>query len=198
MATKMAADTTPEEDLKIYRDYFTKRFPGVELQEFSNGVYAIDEVQRANWEAIEEFPPYEPMIDDGEAMWNKPFANGKTYADCFEDGPGIMGKYPYWDKARKEVITLPMAVNGSSSTVPSRAIPRSVALCPFGLLCFAKWSNTGRGRWKRTKPSVVRRAWGSRSSRRTLRRQPRHRSTGCISRRHAPSWRRCCPTWDPI
>lgn len=111
MATKMAADTTPEEDLKVYRDYFAERFPSVEVQEYANGVYAIDEVQRANWEAIEEFPPYEPMIDDGEAMWNKAFANGKTYADCFDGGPGIKGKYPYWDKERKEVITLPMAIN---------------------------------------------------------------------------------------
>lgn len=111
MANKQAADTTPDEDLKAYRDYFTKRFPGVELQEFANGVYAIDEIQRANWEAIEEFPPYEPMIDDGEAMWNKAFANGKTYADCFGDDPAIAGKYPHWDKERKEVITLPLAIN---------------------------------------------------------------------------------------
>lgn len=111
MANKQAADTTPEEDLKAYRDYFAKRFPGVELQEFSNGVYAIDEIQRANWEAIEEFPPYEPMIDEGEAIWSKPFANGKTFADCFADGPALAGKYPHWDKDRKEVITLPLALN---------------------------------------------------------------------------------------
>ncbi|MEN8176233.1 MAG: sulfur oxidation c-type cytochrome SoxA [Pseudomonadota bacterium] len=108
---KQASDTTPAEDLEAYRGYFMKRFPGVELQEFANGVYAIDEVQRANWEAIEEFPPYEPMIDKGESMWNTPFANGKSYADCFGDSPALRAKYPHWDAERKEVITLPLAIN---------------------------------------------------------------------------------------
>lgn len=110
MASKKA-ESTPDEDVKAYRDYFEKRFPGVPLEEFGNGVYAIDAVQRENWEAIEEFPPYEPMIDEGEAMWNKAFANGKSYADCFGDDPAIEGKYPHWDKKRKEVVTLPLAIN---------------------------------------------------------------------------------------
>ena len=111
MANKMAADTTPEEDLAAYRAYFKERFPSVETSDYVNGVYALDETQRANWEAIEEFPPYEPMIDDGQAMWDTPFANGKSYASCFGDDPAIMGKYPYWDKERKQVITLPLAIN---------------------------------------------------------------------------------------
>ena len=63
MADKMAADTTPAEDLKLYRDYFSKRFPGIPLNEYGNGVYAIDKVSRDSWEAIEDFPPYEPMIE---------------------------------------------------------------------------------------------------------------------------------------
>lgn len=111
MANKMAADTTPEQDLKAYQDYFKERFPKVEMSEYVNGVYALDEAQRANWEAIEEFPPYEPMIDEGEEMWNTKFANGKGYADCFSDGPAIKGKYPHWDKERKMVMTLPLALN---------------------------------------------------------------------------------------
>ncbi len=111
MANKMAADTTPEQDLEAYKAYFTERFPKVEMSDYVNGVYALDETQRANWEAIEEFPPYEPMLDEGEDMWNTKFANGKGYADCFSDGPAIQGKYPYWDKERKQVMTLPLALN---------------------------------------------------------------------------------------
>jgi len=103
--------STPEEDLATWRAYFQKRFPQVEAEEFANGVYAIDPVGRENWEAIEEFPPYEAAIENGEEMWNTPFANGKTYADCFPDGPGVEGKYPHWDKEKGMVMTLPLAIN---------------------------------------------------------------------------------------
>jgi sulfur-oxidizing protein SoxA len=111
MADKKATDTSPAEDLKVYRDYFNKRFPGVPLNEFGNGVYSIDKVSRDSWEAIEEFPPYEPMIEAGETMWNTPFANGKSFGSCFGDDPAQRGKYPYWDAKRKMVMTLPLAIN---------------------------------------------------------------------------------------
>jgi sulfur-oxidizing protein SoxA len=110
-ADKKAIDTSPAEDLNTYQDFFFKRFPGVPLQEYQNGVYAIDKVSRDSWEAIEEFPPYEPMIEAGETMWNTPFANGKTYGSCFNDDPAQRKNYPHWDNKRKEVITLPLAIN---------------------------------------------------------------------------------------
>jgi sulfur-oxidizing protein SoxA len=81
------------------------------MEEYANGVYAIDPVGRENWEAIEEFPPYEPFIDAGQAMWEKPFANGKGYKDCFPDGPAMADKYPRWDKQLGMVVTLPLALN---------------------------------------------------------------------------------------
>ena len=68
-ADKKAIDTSPADDLKTYQEFFFKRFPGVPLQEYQNGVYAIDKVSRDSWEAIEEFPPYEPMVEEGQAMW---------------------------------------------------------------------------------------------------------------------------------
>lgn len=111
LADKKAIDTSPAEDLKTYQDYFFKRFPGVPLQEYQNGVYAVDKVSRDSWEAIEEFPPYEPMIEEGETMWNTPFANGKTYGSCFGNNPAQRGKYPYWDDKKKMVQTLPAAIN---------------------------------------------------------------------------------------
>jgi sulfur-oxidizing protein SoxA len=108
-ATALAS--TPEEDLEAFRDYFKKRFPNVEMEEYINGVYSVDPVGRENWEAIEEFPPYEPFIDDGQTMWETPFANGKTYKDCFPDGPAMKGKFPYWDKEKGMVMTLELALN---------------------------------------------------------------------------------------
>jgi len=110
-ADKKATDTTPAEDLETYRQFFFKRFKDVPLEEYRNGVYAIDKVSRDSWEAIEEFPPYEPMIEEGEAMWNKPFANGKTYGSCFDNNPAQRGNYPHWDDKRKMVVTLPLAIN---------------------------------------------------------------------------------------
>ena len=111
MADKKANETSPAEDLKVYRDYFQKRFPGIPLQEFANGGYALDRIARDNWEAIEEFPPYEPMIEAGEEMFNKEFANGKSLATCFGGDPAQRKHFPYWDAKRKMVVTLPLAIN---------------------------------------------------------------------------------------
>ena len=106
-----SAYATPEDDRKSMGKYFETRFPDVPREEFANGVYAYDKIGRESWEAIEEFPPYEIHIDEGIEMWEKPFANGKTYKDCFPDGPVIAHKYPHWDKDKKMVMTLPLALN---------------------------------------------------------------------------------------
>jgi len=100
-----------ETDKAALENHFTGRFPDVVREEYANGVYAIDPIGRESWEAIEEFPPYELFVDDGKVMWDAPFANGKTYKDCFPDGPGIAHKYPHWDKEKGMVMTLPLALN---------------------------------------------------------------------------------------
>jgi L-cysteine S-thiosulfotransferase len=106
-----AIATTPEEDKATFQSYFKQRFPNVPEDDFKNGAYAIDAIGRENWEAIEEFPPYENAISSGETMWNTPFANGKRYQDCFPDGPAIANNYPHWDRQAGQVITLPLAIN---------------------------------------------------------------------------------------
>jgi len=102
---------TPEEEQAAFQAYFKQRFPNVPEDEFKNGTYAIDPDTRENWEAIEEFPPYENAISQGETLWNTPFADGQGYADCFPDGPAIMSRYPHWDRERGQVMTLPLALN---------------------------------------------------------------------------------------
>ncbi|MBK5963418.1 sulfur oxidation c-type cytochrome SoxA [Thiocystis minor] len=106
-----AIATTPEEDKATFQSYFKQRFPNVPEDDFKNGAYAIDAIGRENWEAIEEFPPYENAISSGETLWNTPFANGKSYQDCFPDGPAIANKYPHWDRQAGQVMTLPLAIN---------------------------------------------------------------------------------------
>lgn len=103
--------TTPEEDQQAWQAYYQNRFPKVPREDFINGVYAIDPIGRENWEAIEEFPPYETAISTGEEMWQTPFADGKSYQDCFPDGPAIAGQYPHWNAERGMVMTLPLALN---------------------------------------------------------------------------------------
>ena len=102
---------SPESDRAAFEKYFTQKFPDTPLSDFVNGVYSIDPPSREQWEEIEEFPPYELSIDAGKALWDKPFANGKTYGDCFANGGGVRGDYPYWDADRKEVITMELAIN---------------------------------------------------------------------------------------
>ena len=105
------AQATPEQDVETFRALYQQRFPDLAIDEYVNGVYAIDPIGRESWEAIEDFPPYEQFIDDGEAMWESAFANGKGYSSCFPKGPAIASQYPQWDSERSTVVTLPMAVN---------------------------------------------------------------------------------------
>ena len=112
LALPLSTMATPQQDLKEFQDYYQKRFPATPFDDFINGVYSIDAASRAQWEDIEDFPPYELNISSGEELFNKPFANGKTYASCFvKGGIGIRQNYPYFDTVRGEVVTLELAIN---------------------------------------------------------------------------------------
>ncbi|MGD8484730.1 MAG: sulfur oxidation c-type cytochrome SoxA, partial [Thioalkalispiraceae bacterium] len=98
----MVADASPQSDLKNFRAYFFKKFPGVKLQDYGNGIYALDESRRQEWENIEEFPPYEEGIELGKSL----FAKYKL-GSCFKNGGiGIKQNYPYFDKRSGKVRTL--------------------------------------------------------------------------------------------
>jgi sulfur-oxidizing protein SoxA len=98
----LSAMASPASDLKEFRAYFFKRFPGVPLQEYANGIYSIDKNRRLEWEAMEEFPPYEPAVDIGQELFEK-YNLGK----CFKNGGiGIRQNYPYFDSKSGKVHTL--------------------------------------------------------------------------------------------
>ena len=102
----------PKADFKAFREFFTKRFPKVPLNDFVNGPYSMDEGLRKQWKSIEELPPYEFAVERGKEMFAKPFKNGKTFGDCFPNkGVGIRQNYPYFDTKSGEVITLELALN---------------------------------------------------------------------------------------
>jgi sulfur-oxidizing protein SoxA len=108
-----AAD--PESDRLALRDYYSNRFPGVDLGEHKDGVYAIDAGAREQWLEMEDFPPYEIAVDDGAELFEAPFANGLGYGHCFADDGAVKQRYPYFDEARGEVITLELAINDCRS-----------------------------------------------------------------------------------
>jgi len=112
LAVSVAAQASPQSDLKEFQGYFKKRFPEVPFDDFSNGVYALDKNARAEWDSIMVFPPYDIELDTGKKLWNTPFANGKTFASCFRNhGVDIAQHYPYWDQRTKEVRTIEMDIN---------------------------------------------------------------------------------------
>ncbi|MBL4763058.1 MAG: sulfur oxidation c-type cytochrome SoxA [Gammaproteobacteria bacterium] len=102
---------SPEKDLQAFRDYYQQRFPNTPSHDFANGVYAIDAASREQWQAIEEFPPYELHIDKGERLFNKPFKNGKTYASCFQNPKNARAQYPKFNQKSGKVETLEGAIN---------------------------------------------------------------------------------------
>jgi len=107
-----AASPSPEEDRKAMVEYFQQMFPDVPMEEYVNGQYALNDDRRKQWESMQDFPPYEFAVAEGQEMFETPFANGKTYASCFENGGiGIRQNYPYFDTEKNEVITLELAIN---------------------------------------------------------------------------------------
>lgn len=112
MAAATASKARPEADLEAFQQHFRQAFPDVRRDDFVNGPYAMNAGMREQWEEIMEFPPYSFALADGKKLFETPFANGKTYGDCFPNrGIGIRQSYPYFDAGRGEVVDLVMAVN---------------------------------------------------------------------------------------
>jgi L-cysteine S-thiosulfotransferase len=108
-----AADAIdPAADARAFQKFFTTKFPRLKLEDFVNGPYSLNEDMHRQWVEKEEFPPYEFSLDMGKEMFEKPFKNGKSYADCFANGGiGIRQNYPYFDGSEGKVVTLELALN---------------------------------------------------------------------------------------
>ncbi len=102
----------PEDDRVAFENYFLTKFPDTPKEDFINGIYSIDPVARDQWIDLEEFPPYELALELGQTLFETPFANGKTYGDCFENGGiGVRQNYPYFDTELGQVVTMELAIN---------------------------------------------------------------------------------------
>ena len=105
------AATTPAEDREAFREYFKKNMPSNDLADYKNGIYAFNKDAREQWEEIEEFPPYEIQLDKGEELWEKKFANGKSFEGCLGKLDTIRAKYPHFDEKNDTIVTLEGSIN---------------------------------------------------------------------------------------
>lgn len=106
----LAIASTPAEDLAEFQQFYLDRFPETPKDDFINGIYSIDAASRETFDAIEEFAPYEIDVEKGEEMYNKPFADGSGYANCFSK-PGVRHLYPQFDSKSGKIVTLEGAIN---------------------------------------------------------------------------------------
>ena len=135
----------PEDDRLAFVAFYKARFPDIAIAEYANGIYAIDSDAREQWLDIEDFPPYEFTVDEGETLWEEVFADGKTYADCFsEPVEDIRPHYPQFDGASGEVITLAVAINNCRSTLgqPPLAYDKEEVTAITAFLAFASRGRT--------------------------------------------------------
>jgi sulfur-oxidizing protein SoxA len=119
----------PAADRLAFQAYFKSRFPALPLAEFANGPYAVNAEMRKQWESINAFPPYDFALDEGKQAFETPFANGRTYGDCFPNqGIGIRQNYPVFDRATGEVVTLDLAINRCRERNGEKPLPYETGL----------------------------------------------------------------------
>jgi L-cysteine S-thiosulfotransferase len=106
------AVTDPEQERLAFVKLYQKKFPDKPLEDYVYGALMLSEDAKQQYDSIMELPPFSAVIEQGKAMWEKPFANGKTYANCFPNGGKmIAGNYPLYDEKLGKVVNFEMAIN---------------------------------------------------------------------------------------
>ena len=106
------AIAAPEHDRASMIKLFQDKFPGIPLDEYVNGALMVSPDAKAQFDSIMEFPPFQGEIDKGRTLWERPFANGRTFSGCFPNGGrNVAGNFPYFDASSGKVVTFEMAIN---------------------------------------------------------------------------------------
>lgn len=110
--TVPAAATDPETDRLALWRFFESRFAGIPADEYVLGAFMFSQDARRHYEDIMSFPPFEVDIDRGRQLWETPFRDGRTYADCLPAGGRMLaGLYPRYDEAEQRLVTFEMLLN---------------------------------------------------------------------------------------
>ncbi|MDD5367432.1 MAG: sulfur oxidation c-type cytochrome SoxA [Gallionellaceae bacterium] len=108
----VSASAAPEDDRLKVVNYLKNKYPDIKVDDYVYGALAFSPDSKAQYDSIMEFPPFVGVIDQGKKMWDTPFKNGKTYADCLPNGGKmIVGNYPMFDEAKGKVVTFEDAIN---------------------------------------------------------------------------------------
>lgn len=117
------AGAGPEDDRQAFVAYYQSRFPDVPFAEYANGIYALDADARAQWQSIEDFPPYEFSIERGGEAWQEPLPDGTTLAACLGDElADIRPQYPRYDASLGGIVTLSLAINRCREAAGAQAL----------------------------------------------------------------------------
>lgn len=101
-----------EGDRRQLVEFFASRFPGRPIDDFGLGAMMTSADAQAQYEQIMEFPPFMNDLEEGKKIWEQPFRNGRTFAQCFPNaGRNVVGNYPYFDGTLDKVVTFEMALN---------------------------------------------------------------------------------------
>lgn len=112
VGTSVSAYATPEQDRKQILDLYKNKFPNIKFNDYVYGALNLNPDSKAQYDSIMSFPPFSNELDKGQALWEKPFKNGKTFASCFPNGgKNVAGNYPMFDTATGKVLTFEGAIN---------------------------------------------------------------------------------------
>ncbi len=111
-SASLFALSDPEQDRLAFIDLYKKKFPDKPLEDYVLGALMLSNDAKEQYDSIMELPPFISVIEQGKAMWTKPFANGKNFGDCFpNDGRMVAGDYPKFDAKLGRVVTFEMSIN---------------------------------------------------------------------------------------
>lgn len=112
LAATLATAGSPADDRTYLVERYQTEFPNIDLRDYVYGALIFSKDAKQQYESMMEMPSWASVVERGQSMWEKPFRNGKTYADCFPDqGRGVAGNYPYFDQKLRKVVTFEMALN---------------------------------------------------------------------------------------
>ncbi len=124
----VAGNVDPEQSHKQFVDYFKAKNPNIEFENYRLGAYNYSEDKMAQWESVEEFPPYLDAVDAGEALYNKDKA---VYDKCFgSDVSKVRVKYPLFNEKTQQVETLEQQINKCRTDAGLKAFKWKKAILP--------------------------------------------------------------------
>ena len=114
LPTLSNAEQSSEVQMEIdkFQGHFKYYQPEFTNEQWMNGVYSFSADKRMQYENQMEFPPFETHMEKGRDIWEKPFANGKTFQSCYKQPLSeIKPSFPRWNTVTKRVDTLESSLN---------------------------------------------------------------------------------------